>query len=736
MHNPMRRTALALAILCASPAYADWVVSYEVEATRPAPDNFQVQAQNPPAFSWSKHRTNPPSYVLEVRKSGTVVYTFTAYRNWYLPSRAFPLGTYSWRVRPSNSTEWSNARTFSITSASTVFQVPENAALRTAVLNKPRTIARQLPANFLRYAQWTSAMKAERGAAYNALLNEAIYKTIRTVRDADWPLSSTGTLTTAQMADIRQRVNATARQLETAALLYRLTLDKRWLTEAIARGDQLAALSPYGPTGYRYHDQATRQVTLSLIKGADMLYYDLDATRRQRWWDQARLRGRDIYNALASAPKSIDQYPFDSHGGTNLGYLALIATLGLGNISEASQWFDYSVRAYINAVYAWSGPEGGYANGTAYAQYTADHALQLWQPLMSATGVNLFQKPWARGFIQYFAHFVPPGSTRHLFGDENETRPDFRMMKGLARRINSPHAAWYARNIPGEEDALTLLQAPYPLPYTQSTPVPPPNGALYPSIGWVAMHSNLADPLRTSVYFKSSPYGAYNHSHGDQNGLILVSGGRQLLTEAGYLDYYGSTLFNAWYRQTKAHNAITYDGGIGQLITGNTANLANNARINAFSTSSTLDFAEGDAKKAYGSALTTARRKVWYLRSQNAVVVQDKLAAPVAHRWEWNLHAAVPIYPQTDGSVRITNVDRSVCIRSLLPNTVTYATRTGPAPKAGTFEAHGAFVTPLRTAAELIMLLDVGCKKPYVKMTETTTSRTFTIGTQAVTVPK
>jgi hypothetical protein len=34
------------------------------------------------------------------------------------------------------------------------------------------------------------------------------------------------------------------------------------------------------------------------------------------------------------------------------------------------------------------------------------------------------------------------------------------------------------------------------------------------------------------------------------------------------------------------------------------------------------------------------------------------------------------------------------------------------------------------------MLLDVGCKRPAVSMTETATSRTFTIGAQSVTVPK
>ncbi|HEY1043350.1 MAG TPA: heparinase II/III family protein, partial [Telluria sp.] len=281
-------------------------------------------------------------------------------------------------------------------------------------------------------------------------------------------------------------------------------------------------------------------------------------------------------------------------------------------------------------------------------------------------------------------------------------------------------------------------QAQYPLPYkTASSLTPPPNAALYPSIGWVAMHSNMQDPNRTSLYFKSSPYGAYNHSHGDQNSIILNSGNRPLLIEAGYMDYYGSPLFHDWYRTTKAHNAVTFDNGIGQMITGNTVNLSRNGKITSFSTSPQLDYVEGDATAAYGGTLTSAVRKVWYLRPLDAAIVQDKVSAPIARAWEWNLHAAAPINKAADGSVSIVNVDRSVCVRPLLnASALNYQVRTGPAPKAGMVEVHGAFVAPASKAGEFIMLLDVGCKNPAVTMTETATSRTFTVGGQAVTMPK
>jgi hypothetical protein len=110
----------------------------------------------------------------------------------------------------------------------------------------------------------------------------------------------------------------------------------------------------------------------------------------------------------------MDQYPFDSHGGNTLGYLSLIAALNLGDVAAAQTWFDFAVRTYVHQVYTWSGPEGGYANGTAYGQAAADFSVQIWDPLSQALGVSIYRKPWSDGFLRFMAHFVPPGSPTHV----------------------------------------------------------------------------------------------------------------------------------------------------------------------------------------------------------------------------------------------------------------------------------------------------------------------------------
>ena len=444
-----------------------------------------------------------------------------------------------------------------------------------------------------------------------------------------------------------------------------------------------------------------------------------------------------IYNNLAGDNGRLDQFPFDSHGNTSMVFLVLISTLTLGDIPEAQTWFDFSFRAYALSPNPWSGPEGGYANGTAYAEYAAGYLLALWDPLTQASGVNFFGKPWTLGFLDFAMEFIPPGARTHAFGDASETKPDARVFRAFASRMWSPRAAWFVKNTTGMEDAMSLLQAEYPLPvsYTQVYE-PPSNSAYYPSIGWVAMHSNLGATSRTSAFFKSSPYGSFNHSHGDQNGLLLSVAGQPLLVKAGYYDWYGSPYWTDWYHQTRSQNAITFDGGKGQMVNGYREQLQRNGKITAFTAQPTYDYAEGDATPSYGGQLTMAKRQIWHLRNAgNAILVRDRLSSTVARNYEWNVHTPAIMQKENSLNVKVSAGGQSLCMRSLTP-TATFDKWIGPGAKANVVEDHGAFYQRgnANQAVEYLVLLDPGCKKPVVNITTSGSVRTVTVGGQSVTL--
>jgi hypothetical protein len=741
-HGIVRLAAISSFLLCVS-ARADWVQSTDPLVVQPGPAANQPQAQNPPGFTWARYPTGAASYDIEILAEGaTTPVKATVSRNWYLPTKAMALGNYSWRVRPTGTTDWSTARPFSITTRSIVFEVPDNATLRARIL--ARAHPRSLPASFIPMSKWSASRMRDLEPYTSRMTNEIKLQitALPVLSDSLWPLVIKSPLTAAmaaQQTDIRNRVNEASRQLEASAVMWRLKGEALYLNEALRKGDQLASLNPSGPTSYVNQDQATRQISLSLVKAIDILAGDLDPTRKAAWLNAVRIRTNEIYADLAGDNGRLDQFPFDSHANTSLVFLVLISSLSLGDIADAPKWFDFSFRAYANSPSPWSGPEGGYANGTAYAEYTAGYLVALWDPLTPATGVNFYAKPWSMGFLDFATQFIPPGATRHAFGDGSDTKPDTRVFHAFASRLVSPRAAWYVKSLGGTEDTLSLLQAPYPLPVASTSYLSPPsNSAYFPSIGWAATHSDIGSPGRTSVYFKSSPYGSFSHSHGDQNAFLLSVAGQPLLIKAGWYDWYGSPYWTDWYHQTKSQNAITYDGGIGQVTTGYREQLQHNGKIVGFAAQPTYDYAEGDAQRAYGGALTTAKRQLWYLRTINAVLIRDKLAAPAPHTFEFNLHAPTTIVAENPSNVKIAINGQSVCVRSL--GAGSYQTKVGAPPKPGTFEDHGAFMLPNdgKSPAEFLVLLDVGCKRPTVNITTSgsgaTAMRTVTVAGQSVTL--
>jgi hypothetical protein len=273
-----------------------------------------------------------------------------------------------------------------------------------------------------------------------------------------------------------------------------------------------------------------------------------------------------------------------------------------------------------------------------------------------------------------------------------------------------------------------------PAPY----PVGTPDATLLPSIGWAAMHSSLQDPARVSVYFKSSPYGSYNHSHADQNSFVVNAAGQQLAIESGYYDGYMTPHWWQWYKQTRAQNAITFDGGQGQVVYEQSGALGPGV-ITDYVHHSDYDIVAGDATRAYGGALSRAYRSLVYLRP-NLVVVYDALASGAPRRWEWNIHALNAMSIVSDQQISIQNNGQSLCV-DMLAGPATQFTQTSrftADPGTGlrwTPQWHGAFVAASPSgSAEFIALLRVGCTPTAASASKANGVWTVVVGAHTVTI--
>jgi hypothetical protein len=281
-----------------------------------------------------------------------------------------------------------------------------------------------------------------------------------------------------------------------------------------------------------------------------------------------------------------------------------------------------------------------------------------------------------------------------------------------AQRVPTPLSRRYAEDWGGMAPVDRLyLFAPADGAYASAGNAELCDSAFFPSIGWTAMHSDLSDPKRTSVYFKASPYGSVNHSHADQNSFVIDAGGARLAIDSGYDDSYRSRHRRDWTAQTMAHNAITFDGGQGQQ----TQSKAAAGRIKFYSHTPAMDVVVGDATIAYGDALKMARRTLVYLRP-DTVLVYDRLESDRPRRWEWNIHSLTRFIEEKPSAVRTGIGATSLCL-ILLDGPPTRFTQTNAftePPKGKRKEYpnqwHGRFTAAEgSTSTEFLVLLSVGC---------------------------
>jgi len=706
---------------CADDAARDWMVETTASGTSSAPirpaDCATVE-QTPPDFSWPDHGQGARYEFSLTFPQGTTRRRITE-RNWIAWDEALPAGSYQWSVRVLTRTDeegdngrgsarqsvQSRVRRFEVSATATPFLVPEWTELfaRARAAARPRSIPSDRNTFF-------TALRTER--------RDGLARLLADVKSA-LPKPVSPPPTSPAKGHYHAEVHAECARTLNAAFAWIAAGQEEQLVDALRRARNLASWDPRGSTAYANGDEAAREIAWTLTLVYDWLSPRLDTARRSELLAALRIRVGDIYDDIIGRRARVAVNPFDSHGNHTLTYLAAISVLLAGDLAEAQSWLRDALPLAIHWTSPWGGEDGGFANGTAYAQWDTGDKLVAWYVLRRAVGVDMARKAWVRNYARFLAYFVPPGAPAGAFGDGAEqalTEARARFGKGYASFAPSPLAGWYAAQLEGEDPArLELLLAPSPEPRRSAhvdVPANTPDAALFASIGWVAIHSRLADPARVSVYFKSSPYGSFNHSHADQNSFVIDAGGQRLAIDSGYYDGYDTPHWRHWYKQTRAHNAITFDGGNGQVVFEEGGQLGRGA-ITRFEHRTGYDIVTGDATPAYGGALTRAERTLVYLRP-NLVLVYDVLASPQAHRWEWNVHAAHRMESMGERRVRIRNGEAALCVEMLEGQATefTQTERFTAAPQGDNLPAqwHGAFVSRNPEAtAEFVALLRVGC---------------------------
>lgn len=642
---------------------------------------------------------------------------------------------------------------------------PATQTVVASVMAKVRPRALPAGASFAGIA--AAAQAADHLPVFNALKASANQALRQPVPAAPQALQAGSDLD--KLRQLRSTVHLAAAErarMEVSALIGRIENNTALLSSARERLLALAAWSPTGPSSEAGSDQANREIYLALAIGLDLLWPDLDAAERTQITTSLRARVLQASKALGY----VDRSPYDSHGITNVRLItqALLLAAGLPGFPEAPAMLAslWDLGRFTSA--AWSDKDGGFGNGIAYAWYSFNTAVPHVAAVRAITGVDLYQLPALRqAGAQLIAFTAPNHNQPSAFGDEAETQDLYanyasNFYRLHAQMTHDPVDAWYwqvnaARvNRPAPQSIWQLLLLgvdPRPLAKPQA---PTRHSWFFPGAGLAAMHVDAAASARTSVFFRSSRFGAFNHSHADQNSLVLVSLGQPLLINAGYYPYYDSPHHKLVTRATRYKNALTFDGGIGQSErepnpTRPTEPLhsmdASGTLIRA-ETQGSLSVVTGDATAAYRGYDSQAQRWVPLLgdavrsvvmdRANGITLVYDWATSAVPRRWELNYHS--PNAFVVDGTtVKATNGEASVCLDRHGPPSSFEQTSAWDVPPEVNLpaQAHGRF--SLRTASNELVHLTVlrdGCQPRQVQVKQTGTSVQVSIGSQVVSFDK
>ncbi|HSC80144.1 MAG TPA: heparinase II/III family protein [Chitinolyticbacter sp.] len=756
----------------------DWISALEtserargVPVNPPRPVAGLNVTQNPPAFTWPLHKFTKADqqvkYTLQIQFPGGTIKSYPSDYNWFLPRESFAAGNYAWRVigvglKTGGGDDIGGWRSFSVAAdAMPLFDDGKltQAATDTSWYNSVATIPHPRVISDSYLEQLRPLVLGTRVVIWNEIKKRASAQATDPAQapphpdmtQANWVLSLPKLVTLEQV------------RIEYSAIVWRLL---RGSTVAADQATAQAALADlkartFNLAGWDTQtlhgqdsntDTTVRNILWALAVSYDHLYPVLTQAERDTLVNAIAVRASQVQSRTIGPFRTIERNPMDSHAATSINTLAAATAIMAGEMSGGvsnpqfnAQQFGRLVPLPLALQHSFGGDDGAWGNGGGYGEWDVDNTYPYFDALTRVTGASPFRTQKVRNNMVYQLYARPAGgNSQSPFGDGAviEGNQVKYYAYWFATRVPSTITNWMATVHPlaANHDPLvrTLLSPPVTPPAT-SNPGTTTTSKLFESVGQVAMHSSLTDANRTSVHFKSSPTGSYSHSHADQNHFTIMDQGKALLIDSGYYDYYLSPHAKAWYRQTKAHNAITYDGGTGQRVENSNVVTDYTAvgQIIGYHDGGTFTIATGDATKAYDNAtVTRARRTVVYLKS-NLLLVHDDLAASRAVNWEWNFHAKTnpQIIGGATGTVKIVNGTAQLCMKQLAGNRYTALAMTDRFPvdpTNATFapQYHGTWsIAAPATQQQSVMLIDIGCKETTTPaVTESTDTITVTTG--------
>ena len=629
------------------------------------PEDKYVSVQNPTSFSWPfvKEAESFDLILCSDEALTDIKYQWEGIKlNVFTPDHTIETGvTYYWAVRyhiNGQTSAWSSPRRLRL-----------DPDAKEAVMEDIDTIMARIPDSHPRVFTTPETLDEFRNlrntneyskAVYEYYLNMAKkYTAERNLYDdADEESANIDENASAAVQEIQytnyinDAAGAMTNQIMTCGFVYLISEDKeigeygREAMLKLCEWDVNGASSPEKAT------QANRLIAICMARAYDWLYDLFSESDKNTILDVIKQRT----DPIAVYPEFNRENPYGSHEWTRYMYAGIVAYATYGEIEGYDKVLRDTIESF-SMVPSWSFEDGGWSQGTGY--YNSRQIDKDFVDLLALGGViNFYDRAWFQNEYLYTAYAYPIGSYGG-FGEGaglNLSENNHTITNGMKRTAyftGNPYAKWYAENAAGMDNISDYSDyyADMAADVEGKSPADLPLSHVFKDIGVAVLTSDLADPNRIQLTFRSSPYGTYNHSFSDNNGFLISAFGENLVIHSGYYDAYGSPHEQNIYRNSASNNTITVANSKGQ----NLNDFEAKGKITNFINHNDFDLLTGDATRAYSEIqLGRFRRSIVYIRPDIFVVIDDLKAAEgdeKTAKFEWWINALddISVYEEGNG---------------------------------------------------------------------------------------
>jgi len=619
------------------------------------PEHNYVSEQNPPDFMWPLHST-ADSYDLIVcsdpELKDVVYHKEGITTNFYNFDVTFETGVnYWWAVRFNigvKNSGWSDARRFRIQPNAYEFVSTDIETLMSRIPEgHPRVYTTAENLDEFRALADTNEQAARIRSYYVGIAERELLQPLNVPEDIPMPTEEERKNDVRILQKLRGNAAAAYSPALNLAFAYLLTGDQRYARRSL---DIMLACCKWdvnGATSYKTQDQIHREIMMNFAMGVDWCWDVATPEERQIIIEHVLRRMDDMERLLDSIPTS----PYDSHGWTAYGFIAIAGVALYGETPRAEKWLRSIIPTYTAVLPPWGYQDGGWSQGTGYYRYSTQTNRDPMDVFKAAGITDLYGKAWIMNEPLWALYAVSPTSYG-TFGDEAHEQHDqgpYRsyhpeLFYGIAANIDNEQVAglsnWIADHY-GFDGAsgMQMYMNTKALEKEAIIPYDYPLSHEFSDIGWVVMTDDLISKDKIQMTFKSSHWGSFNHSQADQNSFYLQAYGEELAGRGGYYDAYHTTHDSGFTRKTGAHNSVTMATNRGQTDD----EIHAKGEITAYLNHMDFDLATGDATAAYKTnRLDYFERHIIYIRPDIFVVVDDLDSyRNKKEKYEWWLNADV-----------------------------------------------------------------------------------------------